>query len=579
MLNNHEWITGYREFEAVLQCVNPLPDWNADSAVRGFQTFGWNDASTPGNGMTFAHDETGVFIQYEGELVAIQFTEGRLADALPDLFMVLFGFGWREAVVYHAPETIGALLADIGRSIAAGMDFDVRAAQSLRSDSEYGFHSSLVGLGRGTADDDTLLGELGSMGRELGVHQHPDLTAVTAPLVLPDEEPVLGDEFHKFTQTNTAVQAQSSEVGYEFLSRVQTTNNLTSAPIVASRVVAPAPAWGSPMRSAAAATRLFEAPGDDASGAVSGELRQSTPIETESAAGNPGVHTSTKNIASEVATVSRSSASSLQSDTMKSVISVGLSTFCFITPSAGVAKGEIDKLIAQASPSAVVHMYPGALNEKWRWNVLGEIEEAYPWFAEKFVHAMGISERQSAFVSSFLLDVKRSLEVAQLRDLITACLTLDEHSNPAGVALSPSTNMLMRRCGHSLAEEALDALAARFEALFLCPVGAGFVDVTNGAVGVPEQVFTVRQILQSSESHVYVIHVDAMDGPFVGTLVELLRWVVSSHAASGRYTEIRHNSLLLRNQEKEREKEQVVSAITSTVNGLLKSLRDVGIDV
>ncbi len=145
----HEWIENHHEYEAVLQCTNPLEMFESTVVLRAFQTFGWNDASTPGNDNSFVHEESGTIVRYEGALLAIDCGHDRLTDALADLVSVLHGLGWVSVEVYHAPETMKALMTDIGKAIPANMkNFDVKPAAMEKPVSDFPESAALIEKGR-----------------------------------------------------------------------------------------------------------------------------------------------------------------------------------------------------------------------------------------------------------------------------------------------------------------------------------------------------------------------------------------------------------------------------------------------
>lgn len=129
-IENHDWIENYTDYEAVIRCVNTLPPWDSDACLRGFQTFNWHDASTSNEELVFSHQNTGVIVRFDGAIVAIQFASKYelMHESFVDLFLVLNGFGWTQAVVYHPAKTMSALLKDMGAAIAAYMNLDIKPA-------------------------------------------------------------------------------------------------------------------------------------------------------------------------------------------------------------------------------------------------------------------------------------------------------------------------------------------------------------------------------------------------------------------------------------------------------------------
>ncbi|MFW6098741.1 MAG: hypothetical protein ACOC7Q_02310 [bacterium] len=94
---NHPWVQDYASYEAVLCSTHEVGQWDQSATLRAYQTYGFDDASTPGNDQTFRHIDTGVLLLHDGDVVAIQFGDGNLSAALSELFLVLSALGWKEA--------------------------------------------------------------------------------------------------------------------------------------------------------------------------------------------------------------------------------------------------------------------------------------------------------------------------------------------------------------------------------------------------------------------------------------------------------------------------------------------------
>lgn len=127
---NHDWIENYTMYEAVLRCVNDIKAWDIDATIRAFMTFGWDENSKSPDELQFLHRDTGVIICFDGSVLAIQFSDGNMRDAMKDLFRVLHSLGWKLAEVFHKQSTMSALLRDMGQSISANLDFDIKPGKA-----------------------------------------------------------------------------------------------------------------------------------------------------------------------------------------------------------------------------------------------------------------------------------------------------------------------------------------------------------------------------------------------------------------------------------------------------------------
>ena len=186
-----------------------------------------------------------------------------------------------------------------------------------------------------------------------------------------------------------------------------------------------------------------------------------------------------------------------------------MSAFCFDLPNSPFSDDDEARVTELYGVQKITHLYPGAMGGSVRWDVLAEIDLQFPWYAEKMAEAMGFRVAETIPICKLLLDLKQAQPLPQLRDLLK-----DASPDAAiGQVLAP---------------------------LSFAPRGQAFVDLptdVNGD-GPDIDVFTVRGVLQSSSARLFVVHVDALDGPFVGWMVDLLRSVVQGHASSKRHSQL-----------------------------------------
>lgn len=584
----HEWIENFEEYEAVLRCLNPLSAWDKEATVRAFQTFEWNHASAPGGELEFAHQNTPVVVRYDGEVLAILFGLGKLNDAVPDLFAVLNSLGWRMAEVYHPVASLSGLLSDFGKAIPANMDFDVKPAKSEQKISDFAevplliaqAKTAMKGVKEGGANaNDIILQEMLSMDRPpAAVPAMPPSSHAFATMVLEDD---FNDVDASGSGEVVVVAAVDNLLSSPSMTRPEVrhvvgftnphpakTDSDDDAPRVFSGFGMSAPAGDSGIdtlddgagRSTTNADdehtqtqagllieneRLREAlsTAEQRLLVVDKEVISLTQARQESA-NLAKVVSDRHELATEQLSVAwlenttalkrsklaadKNAAESAQSNSAlvlenerlqslvdgtpngpaNSGIKVGMSAFCFDIPTAPFSDDDEARVTELYGIQEIAHLYPGAIGGSVRWDVLAEIDLQYPWYAEKLAEAMGFRVAESVQVCKLLLDLKQAQPLAQLRDLLK-----DASPDAAiGQVLAP---------------------------LSLAPLGQAFVDLPtdlNGD-GLDIDVLTVRGVLQSSSARLFVVHVDALDGPFVGWMVELLRFVVQGHAVSKRHSQ------------------------------------------
>lgn len=464
MKATHEWVEDYRQFEAVLHALNDLPAWEREATLRAFQTFGFDDASTPGNDRAFCHAETGVMLRHDGAYVAIEYGEGDLKTAVADLVHVLFQLGWKDAEVYHPVETMGPLLNDIGLSIPANMDFDVRAAEAVTNITNFAESSALVGREVLALQDATgeeplsslYLGELQSMGDELGVPRHP-VPAPAAPVQA--RQPYFDDE-------------------------------LPIVPTLGMPAAAPAPV--TPAAPEAPAERV----------AMSQEPQHVHHIAAEVAPAQPST-------AQEDRPTRAREASPLVSVGAPSSFKAGYTTFHLQRPGQAI----------EGLEGEVVHLWPGAAAQPWRWDLLGEVDAACPWFAGALTSAMSFSCSVHAACFEHGLKAWAQTPEPTIRGLTQELLS----GQDLGKTFGKLIDFVDQR-------EFVREAAVRLARLGVYGGSEGFMDI-----GANVRAFNVRTLIADATKRAIVIHVDETDDDQVERIIDLLfkeasRWASSSRA-------------------------------------------------
>ena len=487
MQTRHEWVEDFKQFEAVMHALNELPAWDREATLRAFQTFGFDDASTPGNDMAFSHAETGVILRHDGDYVAIEFGDGDLRTAMGDLVHVLYQLGWRDAEVYHPTETMGILLTDIGISIPGNMDFDVRAAAAVAAISSFAETTSLVDRSlmalqsaTGTSElGDLLLGELTSMGEELTGGAPAEAGAV--------EESPPTSHFANGMQ----LQGRASNY-FEEEPPIVPTLGLPVAAMPQMPTPAPAPAAVEPLPIVVQPIRNV-----DAGDAV--EQDADSPTERQTHLINEVPHRVARH----------TSVNTITGADIPSRFTAGNTTFILQTP------GEISAGLG----GEVVQLWPGAANQPWRWNLFGEIDPMSPWFAEALTRSMAFENPAHAACFEHGLIVWSQTAQPTLRGLLAELLRVEENTKTFG-------NLLLLIDEREFIRES----AIRLAQLGVYAGRDSFIDS-----GTDAEAFSIRSLLVDPTKRTVVVHVDETDGALVTRIVGLLfaeasRWASSSRA-------------------------------------------------
>jgi hypothetical protein len=527
----HEWIEEYETFEAVLRCTNELGKWDKLQTLRAYQTFGWNDASPIGDELMFAHEDTGVIVRHDGDVLAIVFGDGKLSDVLGDLFSVLSALGWVHAEVFHPGETIAALLRDMAAAIPAHMDFDVHPASIDESVSTYPESLALVDRGMAALRQSelgdfhqTTLDELASMGPESKLASQPSL----------DDD--IDDDLEVLNGSDLVHSSPLQKSGSAF--------GIDESPLV------------------------FIVPDSADSVSPSVEVIE----EVSSATHYTSMSTNKLDVAKDAHKNHVPNGDFVQ---------VGLSAVCFDIPTSPMSIEDVGSVADALNAEKIVHLWPGQVGQKDRWDLLNEIQDDAPWFSEKLAIAMGFDSSRAALIGCILNGLKKSDQpLPQLRDAVLTCLaTLEGKSNQHQTiqSLIGDKARLLYRPESQGSRETVDQFVAMYGSVLICDDGQAFVDVRHPSNQESIQTFAIKNIVMSETPLVYVVHVDEMDGQFVLSIVELLRWVAKTYGASTKNAKFIEANL--QNAERLKKKEAVNAEVKRMIEDLLIKLRQMGVEV
>jgi hypothetical protein len=627
---NHPWVQDYASYEAVLCSTHEVGQWDQSATLRAYQTYGFDDASTPGNDQTFRHIDTGVLLLHDGDVVAIQFGDGNLSAALSELFLVLSALGWKEAEVYHPSETMDALLNDMGKAIPGHMEFDVRAAKQVADTGHLPEATALVERGKSllqgvavghkeTQEFNTLaLGELESMAPDedaevaagvasQSLGQGAQFMPAAGPVHL-DEDPVFGNPGSEpehplhAPAPSTAIRAH----GQLFLDDAE---GDPVVPVLHTSTPQPSaePAWSGNGHAidgvadqALSAEQVFAAEETadlgvhrDMSGVSAAYAEYvELPVVEEREPTRRDLESDLERSVQDVpAMVSRQAAGEALNDQLQvrrevkggngavSLIRVGNSALSFDTPDAPVSLADVGRAADQMGAKEVVHVWPGLVNQAERWDLIGEIDLSAPWFAEVVANELEVQKPiERVWFAAALLQLAKRKNVAQLRDLLVEVMAGD-CAEPCG-ALAQST--AFKPADH---EHFVHSVLSRFSALLLSNDGESFLDIRPAeqladAEPVEMRIFSVRSMLLAPEAKLYVVHVDAIDGPFVEMVVNLLKVVASRYAISPR-ARMQAPALQLVVERRETplraaEPKETLETVQKTVVGLMEQLKKAG---
>lgn len=522
----HPWVEDSNDFEAVLVCTNQLPSWDRAAILRAFQTFMFDNATVSDDEPSYKHQETGGVVRYEAGVLAIDYSNS--PAIFPDIIAALSALGWRSAEVFHPAITMEALLSEIGRSIPASLNFDVRPArvqEENRMSETEAQNLLLQGSKRNTAvkegERDLVLNELQSLG---------NVTATKPIRLMDDDEPTVMEETIVFRPaapmtTRAASSMLDDEPGVVDLTSLgsgQPTFYSSDAETVPPEETAP-PAIENPL------------PEEQKVSAIPA----TEPVSRPSAAKPP----TEQPLLDKTPPPQNQPPAAKAADTLVAgvgFIRVGHSIFCFDFPDAPLSTVDVDLIAVDAgiNPSQTIHLHPGAINSPLRWNLLDEIPVDEPLFSERLANEMALPSNSRLLIALIMMAVKKEQVYAGLRDVLMFVDKDVKDMTAAMASLSPAAEMLLTHanaCGTlGLVRE---SVFQHFGALAIVPVGQSFVDLLDGQDNLPdhmENIFSVREVAESATAKMLVVHVDGSDGTFVVWLAKLLRAVASIYSVSRR---------------------------------------------
>lgn len=628
---NHEWIEQYQIYEAVLCCSHDLRAWDRDETLRAYQTWGFDDATTNGNELSFQHIDTGVMILHDGGVVAIQYGGGDMVSALADLFTTLEALGWHKAEVYHPQETLDALLADMGKAIPAHLDFDVLPAKDFNSSVENSDEANqMVELGvnllQGVASNpaeaqqfnQVALAELQSMTAESQIEQ-----SFQAPAPEPESGSIemdlqLEDGFENYGDSSGNHYAAPSIAPVRQTERIAFSDDEDALPIVpvlsttTAETVEVEPV-STPLTFEEDATLHHEpspftetvSEHDDSAVTITPQLAVDTPAVTEvEPLGAPlnelpkvttveplrmpdmmgGQNQEAVSTSSQHAAVMYSAVHQTLVPQFCKVMKLGSSAICFDLPEAGIDQVRIEALCDELKIREVVDVWPGLTKQPVRWNLLGEIDPASPWFAEAIADGLHILKPVERILFAGALTHAAS-EGIQIRALLLKLLD----GIWAADALVKATQSSVDCAGLT------QAVFSKLGALLLSGEGEAFLDTVSASGESSEEkypptleVFSARSISQDAVAKLYVVHLDACDGPFVQTVVSLLMEVAQRYSNSSRNIKLaeaqRNRAMVLEQkaQEERRKESQRIEAAKKAQEAfslMLNQMKEAGLDV
>lgn len=597
---NHPWVQDFTAYEAVLCCTHEVSAWDETQSLRAYQTYGFDDASTPGNDQTFQHIDTGILLLHDGDVVAIQFGDGNLALALPDLFHVLNALGWREAEVYHPAETMGALLHDMGRAIPGHMALDVHAAklgvEPVRSPEaaalvEHGRSLMLEGVASGAREVDDFnalaLGELESMsGLEPGVSARP-AGAVEAGRIASAESPAhVGGAEASGTVRTPAQSPRAPGVDRPRSQAYFEDDGEPLVPVLSPQLGSTFIMQPSRVQPVSGPVMLDDFGPDDVAAALhhgEGEVALHSPQPVQGArrqelpaGGGQVTDPLTVQVVHPVtaAKVEVTAIPTHPADVPSkhpALFRIGQSAICFDLPGQPVSVEQVGQLADELQAADVVDVWPGLAGQAVRWDVIGEVDPGAPWFAELVAEDLNVQRHvdRVCFASALRYLSQYQVQPAQLRDVLD--LVLGDHD---GVPFGKLLNLVDR-------PKFFASIMDRFAGLLLADEGEAFVDIRRE--GDPVRLLCLRALQDDPKATLYVVHRDSTDGRFAEFISELLMTAAQTLSLSAR-GQRRAQAMELEQsrqvaQERAAAQQEAVQAVQQTMSQLHDLLRKAGVPV
>lgn len=573
----HPWIESRDEFEVVFSSTAAIEDYEKAATIRAYQTYGFDNASTS-EVQSFSHIETGVQLLHEGGLVAITFGDGQLVRALPDLVLVLVALGWKEAEIYHPEATMGQFLRDLGSAIPAHLDFDVRPAGSA---AELPEARELVAYGASLLQNvaDTpqavsdfhriAMDELSSMGADTLGESNP-VQGHADPITLDEQlDDDLASESASAQHVNVApsypagssvfVDDLEAQPMIPFLGDLQEIEpihlvddievslseaNTSAFPKSEDATAKAVPNLDSVVHTHEPTLTTMVEGASELAGAPVGDSHQEICVQQE---------LPSQELALQPHHGQERHIEAIWSPTL---LRIGQSAMCFDNPNEPVTLEDVDRFASEIKASEVVHIWPGLLNQSVRWDLLGEINPQAPWIAEVIA---ALIEKDQPIVSTCIAAVLSGLAPkagAQLRDLLDQILAGKTFENFDDVPW-------LKGCMH-VNQSFTHTVLAAFGSLLLAPAGQAFIDirVETASESSVLNTFSVRGLVEEPTSKLYVIHVDAIDGPFVELIAKMLLAIGARYANSTRAgtqaLAFQHEARRAESMRREQEKQQAL---------------------
>ena len=264
------------------------------------------------------------------------------------------------------------------------------------------------------------------------------------------------------------------------------------------------------------------------------------------------------------------------------VLRLGKNAFYFDTPESPQEYDMVEEFSQTREFDEVIHVYPGQSGPRVRWDLLGEIDPAYPTLAERIANLLGFDEQDAALVASIMLGLRNAQGLrATVREVAVQCCA-GFWDGPKLQALSITERFDDWRQRKPVFVERLDAIALRLAGLFLFEEGLAFLDVqpSQNPDGESEGCasFTVRGLAHGGTANFYFVHLDPLDGPSTHRIGAALRALVVATEASRRTSTAPEAAAGVGGRKKEVEafKHEVLAELDELFVGVASKIKSMG---